>query len=220
MTGGDARPRFASVVIDVDSTLSGIEGIDWLAELRGPEMATRVAELTDRAMRGEIPLESVYGERLKMIAPTRREVDALGVRYVESIAPGAANTIVALRRAGVAIALVSGGLREAIVPLAQLLGADGKALSAVSIRFDTKGKYARYDERSPLATQGGKEQVVRGLALAAPTLGVGDGATDLAMRPAIAAFGAYTGFMRREAVVKAADFTIESFAQLEALVLG
>jgi phosphoserine phosphatase len=213
-------PRFASVVLDVDSTLSGVEGIDWLAALRGPEMAVRISELTDRAMRGEIPLESVYGERLKMIAPTRREVDALGRHYVELVAPGAVAAVEALRAAGVAIAVVSGGLREAIVPLARSIGADGKALSAVSIRFDERGRYSGFDERSPLATQGGKEQVVRNLALAAPVLGVGDGATDLAMRPAVAAFAAFTGFVRREPVAKAADFTIESFAQLEALVLG
>jgi phosphoserine phosphatase len=218
--GTTARPRFASVVIDVDSTLSGIEGIDWLAALRGPEMATRISELTDRAMRGEITLDAVYGERLKMIAPTRREIDALGLRYVEAIAPGAVATIGALRHAGIAIALVSGGLREAIVPLARSVGADGGSLRAVSIRFDAKGRYAGYDTHSPLATQQGKAQVVRELALGAPVLGVGDGATDLAMRPAIAAFGAFTGFVRREPVVRDADFTIESFAQLEALVLG
>ena len=213
-------PRFASVVLDVDSTLSGVEGIDWLAALRGPEMAARIAALTDRAMRGEIALESVYGERLKMIAPTKREIDALSVRYVESIAPGAPETVAALRRAGVAIAVVSGGLREAISRLARLIGADESALRAVSIRFDGHGDYAGFDDTSPLATQGGKQQVVRELGLAAPALGVGDGATDLAMRPAVAAFGAYTGFARREPVVQAADFTIESFAQLEALVLG
>jgi phosphoserine phosphatase len=214
------KPRFASVVLDVDSTLSGVEGIDWLAALRGPEMAARISELTDRAMRGEIPLESVYGERLKMIAPTRREVDALGRRYVELVAPGAVAAVEALRAAGVAIAVVSGGLREAIVPLARSIGADGKALSAVSIRFDKHGRYAGFDERSPLATQGGKEQVVRSLALTAPALGVGDGATDLAMRPAVDAFAAYVGFVRREPVARAADFVIDSFAQLEALVLG
>ena len=215
-----AKPRFASVVIDVDSTLSGIEGIDWLAALRGPEMATRISALTDRAMRGEIALDAVYGERLKMIAPTRREVEALSQRYVEAIAPGAVASIAALRAGGVTIAVVSGGLREAIVPLARRVGADGHSLHAVSIRFDKRGRYAGYDTASPLATQEGKAQVVRELALGAPVLGVGDGATDLAMRPAVAAFAAFTGFARREPVVAGADFTIESFAQLEALVLG
>jgi phosphoserine phosphatase len=199
--GGAGRTgrRFASVVIDVDSTLSGVEGIDWLAALRGPEMAARISALTDRAMRGEITLDSVY---------------------VEAIAPGAADAIAAMRRAGVAIALVSGGLREAIVPLARSVGVAGHALRAVSIRFDRHGRYTGYDEGSPLATQQGKAQVVRELALGAPVLGVGDGATDLAMRPSVAAFGAYTGFVRREPVAREADFIIDSFAQLEALVLG
>ncbi len=217
---GARAPRFASVVLDVDSTLAGVEGIDWLAAQRGPEMAAQISALTDRAMRGEITLESVYGERLRMISPTRSEIDALGERYVAAIAPGAVEAVAALRRAGVAIAVVSGGLREAIVPLAKLVGAGGEALQAVSIRFDQQGKYAGFDDRSPLATQQGKPQVVRALALGAPVLGVGDGATDLAMRPAVAAFGAFTGFVRREPVVREADFTIESFAQLEALVLG
>ena len=216
----ERAPRFASVVLDVDSTLSGIEGIDWLAGLRGPEMAARITALTDRAMRGEITLDSVYGERLQMIAPTRREIEALSQAYVAAIAPGAADVIAKLRRAGVAIALVSGGLREAIVPLARVVGAEGHALTAVSIRFSGDGSYAGYDQRSPLATQHGKAQVVRDLALAAPVLGVGDGATDLAMRPSVAAFGAFTGFVRRDAVVRGADHTIESFVQLEALVLG
>ena len=36
---------FASLVLDVDSTIAGIEGIDWLAQRRGPETAKRYAAL-------------------------------------------------------------------------------------------------------------------------------------------------------------------------------
>ena len=57
--------RFNSVVLDVDSTLSGVEGIDWLAALRGPEVEAWSAALTARAMEGLIPIEAVYGERMK-----------------------------------------------------------------------------------------------------------------------------------------------------------
>jgi phosphoserine phosphatase len=62
---------FASVILDVDSTLTGIEGIDWLAEHRGADLGARVTELTDRAMRGEIALDAVYGERLALVRPSR-----------------------------------------------------------------------------------------------------------------------------------------------------
>jgi soluble P-type ATPase len=90
---------------------------------------------------------------------------------------------------------------------------------AVSLRFDASGGYAGYDEASPLATQEGKRAVVERLALPGPVLAVGDGATDLAMRPAVAAFAAYTGFVRRAAVADAADFELASFQALAEAVL-
>lgn len=214
------RPRFASVVLDVDSTLAGIEGIDRLAAMRGPDVAARVAGLTERAMRGEIPLESVYGERIALIRPTWDEIDALARQYLAAIAPGAAESLAALRGACVQIALVSGGLREAILPLARRLYVPDQCVYAVAISFDERGEFEAVDASSPLTTQAGKAAIVRQLALSGPVLAVGDGATDLAMKPAVDAFAAFTGFVRREAVVGAADFEVDSFARLTALVLS
>lgn len=219
MSAGASRPRFASVVLDVDSTVAGIEGIDWLAARRGTEVATRVAGLTDRAMRGEIPLERVYAERLALIRPTRGEVDALAQEYVRAVAPGACELLARCRAAGVRTALVSGGLREAILPLARVLGVPADDLHAVPMRFDGEGGYAGVGD-SPLTTQQGKEAVVRSLALPSPALAVGDGATDVAMRAVTGALVAYTGFARRDAVVRAADYEIDSFPRLEALIFG
>lgn len=214
-----ARPRFASVVLDIDSTVAGMEGIDWLAARRGTDVAVRVAGLTDRAMRGEIALERVYGERLALIRPTRLEVEALAQEYVRSVAPGAQELLARCRDAGVRIALVSGGLREAILPLARMLGVPDDHLHAVPVRFDAAGQYAGIGE-SPLTTQQGKEVAVRTLALPAPVLAVGDGATDVAMRAVTGTLAAYTGFARRDAVIRAADHEIDSFPRLEALIFG
>jgi phosphoserine phosphatase len=214
------KPRFASVVLDVDSTLAGIEGIDRLAAKRGPDVAARVAELTNRAMRGEIPLESVYGERIALIRPTWEEVDQLAQEYIAAMAPGATESLAAMRGACVRIAVVSGGLREAILPLARRLYIPPQCVFAVSIAFTDRGEFDAIDSSSPLTTQAGKAEIVRHLALSAPVLAVGDGATDLAMKPAVNAFAAYTGFVRREAVVVAADFEVDSFARLTALVLS
>lgn len=213
-------PRFNSVVLDVDSTVSAIEGVDWLAERRGHDLAARVAAMTDRAMRGEIALDAVYGERLALIRPARAEVDALAEAYRATMAPGARDVVRRLAAAGVRIVLVSGGLREAILPMARELGVADDDVQAVGVRFAGDGAYAGHDERSPLATQGGKPRVVAALALPAPVLAVGDGSTDLAIRPVVHAFAAYTGFVAREAVVRGADHVIDSFARLEALVLG
>ncbi|NUQ20454.1 MAG: HAD-IB family phosphatase [Gemmatimonadaceae bacterium] len=216
----ETSPKFASVVLDVDSTLAGVEGIDWLAAQRGPDFAKRIAELTDMAMRGEIALDEIYGKRLSMIRPTHREIEALSKRYVDAMAIGAKETVARLRDAGVAIAIVSGGIREAIVPLALSLGVSGSALRAVSVYFEAHGEYTGFERDSPLATQRGKADVVRALALRAPVLAVGDGATDLAIRPVVDAFAAYTGFVRREPVVEKADFVVESFPHLEQIILA
>ena len=215
----NSRCRFSSVVLDVDSTVAGIEGIDWLAARRGPDVAAQVAAMTDRAMRGEIALDAVYGERLALIRPTRDEIDALAAAYVAAIAPDARDVIGRLQAAGVQVALVSGGLREAIVPLARHVGVAEDRLRAVGIRFDEKGAYAGFESDSPLATQGGKPDVVRALQLPTPALAVGDGSTDAAIRPVVHAFAAFTGFVRRDPVVAAADHVVDSFARLEALVL-
>lgn len=212
--------RFASVVLDVDSTVSGVEGIDWLAQRRGPETAAKIVEITDRAMRGLVPLESVYGGRLAEIRPTRGDVAALARAYIEQIADGCADVIARLRGAGVRVVLVSGGLRQAILPLAAHLGIAASDLSAVDVYFDEAGDYAGFDTSSPLTTSSGKHAVIESLELPRPSLGAGDGATDLAMRGAVDEFGAFVGFAARPAVVQKADVVFHSFREIETRVLG
>lgn len=209
--------RFASVVLDVDSTLCGVEGVDWLAQRRGADVAARTRTLTERAMNGEIPLDSVYGERLALIRPTRDDVAALGQVYRQTIAEGAADAIAALLSAGIRVVLVSGGIRQAIAPLARELGVP---VEAVELHWDDAGEYRDFDGHSPLATQHGKLDVVRSLALPRPVLAVGDGSTDVAMKEAADGFVAFTGFARRPGVVEQADDEVATFAQLAAYVLG
>lgn len=171
-------------------------------------------------MKGEIPLESVYAERLDLIRPSREEVDQLARVYVEKLASGAATTIRALKDAGVRVVLVSGGLRRAIWPVARSVGIGQQELNAVDVQWDHAGTYQDFDRASPLATQHGKVDVVRSLNLPRPILAVGDGATDMAMRPAVDSFVAFTAFQRRDAVVAAADREVHDFVELRDLVLG
>jgi HAD superfamily phosphoserine phosphatase-like hydrolase len=215
-----ATAHFRSLVLDVDSTLSGIEGIDWLAARRGDLVQRRVADLTQRAMQGGVPLEQVYKTRLAEIRPRREEVDALARAYVDAVAPGAAQTIARLRSAGVQVVLVSGGLRHALLKLALTIGLGPADLYAVAIRFDPLGAYVGFDESSPLTTADGKRQVVAGLGLEGPIVAAGDGATDLAMRDVVDAFVAYTGFVTRASVVEHADAVASSFADLERFVFS
>ncbi len=220
-------PRYPSLLLDVDSTLAGVEGIDWLAARRGAATAAAVAEATERAMRGDLALDAVYGERLARVRPDRGDCEALAAAYQAALAPGAADALERMRAGGVRIALVSGGLRQAILPLARSLGFAPADVYAVDVVFDMGGAYFAYDAGSLLATQGGKGDVARGVlaawgVAARPALGCGDGSTDLALRGAGAcdALAAFTGFARRDAVVAAADHVVDNFDALAGLVLG
>jgi phosphoserine phosphatase len=212
--------RFNSIILDVDSTLSDVEGIDWLAAQRGSEIETWSAGLTERAMQGEIPIEAVYGERMRIVKPTLPEIRELGKVYIERMATRAAETITELRANEVEVVMVSGGLREAILPLARELGVGEENVYAVSVFFDEDGAYAGFDDASLLTRQSGKRTIVGQMHLKGPILAVGDGMTDCEIKSVVQGFAAFTGFTRREAVIEQADYVIENFDQLRDLILN
>ena len=211
---------YRSVVFDCDSTLSAIEGID---ELAGAQREA-VAELTAAAMRGEVPLEQVYGSRLALIQPTRERVEALGPRYIEGLVPDALEVVNALRAATIRVRVMSGGLLPPVLAVARALGLDRSDVAAVEIRFDAQGGYAGFDASSPLARAGGKRELLAAwrAELPSPIMLVGDGATDLEAKPAAELFVAFAGFLDRPAVTSAADVVVraQSLAPIYTLARG
>ncbi len=219
-----SRARVGTVLFDADSTLSAIEGIDWLAALRGPDMAREIAVLTDCAMNGLVPLDDVYAERIARIRPTRAELDALAHAYIERIVPGTAALFAALHRAGVTVHVISGGLRDALLPLAAHLGVAPEQVHAVSLRSPRGDDVLdAIDGDQPLSTQGGKPVIVQRLLYAntmkRPIAFVGDGSTDAAAQPLVDRFIAFTGVVRRPGVVAVADAEARSMAELTALLI-
>ena len=100
---------------------------------------------------------------------------------------------------------------------AAFTSAGGTVIPSLMMRADFNAM--RPAEQSLFVLSGGKLTVVRGLSLPRPILAVGDGNTDLAAKPAVDAFAAYVGYVRRETVVAGADFVIASFAEIAELVL-
>lgn len=197
---------FASVWFDCDSTLSTIEGVDELGNARDPETLAAVAELTNRAMSGELALADVYAARLGRLAPTRAECEALGARYVETLVPDARLVVDALTHLGKRVGIISGGLLPPVAALADSLGVPSTRVFAVPIHFAADGSYLHFDATSPLARNGGKVEV-----LAArppderPIAFVGDGITDLEAAPVVDRFVGFGGVARRPAVEDRAE---------------
>jgi phosphoserine phosphatase len=207
------------IIFDCDSTLSAIEGIDELGRLRGPEVFARVEAMTHDAMNGKLAVEAVFGERLRIIRPTAADVAEIGRRYIETIEPTAMAAISDLRAAGWTPMILSGGFRNAILPLAAHLGIT--RVEAVDLFFDTAGGYAGFDERYPTTRSGGKPEVIRALKTELKPVRivmVGDGVSDLETRPEVDLFVGFGRYVAREKVRAGSERFVCSLAELPALV--
>lgn len=200
--------RYRLVFFDVDSTLVTIEGIDVLAHGN-----SEIAQLTEAAMNGEIPVDQVYARRLDLIRPSRLDVDALGRQYLASLVEGAEQGIASLRDARAQIHLVTAGIAQAIEPLAERLEIPPRAMHAVTLQFDEMGRYAGFDRTSPLTRPGGKAIVVRDVRSRAKgnAAFVGDGVTDLETKAVVDLFIGFGGVhvrprVKENAVVYVTDF--------------
>lgn len=205
--------------LDCDSTLSAVEGVDELARLRGPECLEQVARLTDEAMAGKIPISEVFGKRLDLIRPSRRECEKIGNLYLETMAPGVEEALDRARRFGWLPVILSGGFIPCIAPLARHLGiAD---VAAVPLNFDESGGYAGFDSDYPTTRNGGKPEIITRWRATRPTSRVvmlGDGVSDLETAPVVDSFIGFGGFVHRAKVAESSPWFIMSFSQLADLL--
>jgi phosphoserine phosphatase len=203
--------KFPLIFFDVDSTLVTIEGIDVLGG-GNPQ----IARLTEAAMNGEIPLDQVYGKRLNVIRPSSERVEQLGEMYVRSMVDGAETAIATLQKNGAVIHLVTAGIEQAILPLADALNIARRNVHAVPLMFDAVGAYRDFDRRCFLTRPGGKEIVVRDVRARShgKAAFVGDGVSDLETKPAVDLFIGFGGVVVRPRVKENAEVYVTSFREV------
>lgn len=167
------------VVMDVDSTLIQGEVIEMLAEHAG--IGAEMAQATAEAMRGELDFETSIRQRVAKLAGLDASLLDV-VRREIVLTPGARTMIRTLKRLGYRFALVSGGFRPIIEPLAEELGIDYVAANELEIE---NGKLTgRLD--GLIIDRAGKADALRRFAADAGipiknTVAIGDGANDLDM---------------------------------------
>lgn len=204
------------IIFDCDSTLSRIEGIDELARLTGAE--ADVAALTDQAMSGEVPLESIYAHRLTLSHPTQAQVTHIRDVYRRTAVADAREVIAALQGLGGKVFIVSGGLIEPVRDFGAWLGVPRDRVYAVSMEYDQlAGEWWRYWEQpggqnpdanylavkaGPLTGSGGKGEVIDRIRGRFPgrAMLIGDGASDLEARPHVDLFAGFGGVAYRDRI--------------------
>ncbi len=201
------QPPFDRVVFDCDSTLSCVEGIEELAGT--DELRQGIEDLTNQAMNGEIPLDAVYGKRLELLSPRQIDVIKVGQRYIDTAVAGARDVVSALHGLDKEVRIVSGGLSLPVGAFGRWLGIKDQLVTAVQVYFDHHGRYRDYDRKSPLARNGGKQEVLAAMP-EKHTVFIGDGITDAEAKDAVSAFVCFGGVALREDVAAQADAVVDA----------
>jgi phosphoserine phosphatase len=200
------------ICMDVDSTLVQGEVIEMLAHHAG--CMDKVAEITGRAMAGELDFEQSLRERVKLLEGLPAEaVDR--VRESIELMPGARTLVRTLQRLGYAIAIVSGGFTQVTDHLKADLGLDFAMANTLEV---VDGKLTG-DLVGPIVDREGKALALERFATDAgvplsQTVAVGDGANDLDM---LARAGLGIAFNAKPVVRQAAD-TAVSVPYLDAIL--
>ncbi|MFS8045721.1 phosphoserine phosphatase SerB [Rhizobium sp. BR 314] len=177
----DAETRRKKLLIaDMDSTMIGQECIDELAAEVG--LKEKVADITARAMNGEIAFEPALRERVALLKGLPLSVVDEVIAKRITLTPGGPELIATMKTKGYYTALVSGGFTVFTSRIAATLGFDE---NRANILLEENGLLTGFVAEPIL----GKQAKVDALNEIAEELGistddamaVGDGANDLGM---------------------------------------
>ena len=207
-----AGRRKKLLVADMESTIIVNEMVDELAGLVG--IGAEVAEITRRAMNGEIGFKDALRERVALLGGLEAETLAETCERIVFM-PGAKALVATMRAHGARCALVSGGFRVFTGYVAPRAGFDWHYANDLVVR---DGVVAGTVTEPILGREAKREALVslcRELKLEpADTIAVGDGANDIDM---IRAAGIGVAF-RAKPVLKAAAPVAIDHGDLTALL--
>ena len=200
------------VVMDVDSTVIQDEVIDLLADEAGVQ--DQVAQITERAMAGELDFEASLRERVGLLAGLDVSVIAR-VRSRVRLTPGARTLCRTLTGLGYRVCLVSGGFHEVVDDLATEL----QVHDVRANRREVENGRLTGRVTGPVIDRRGKRDALEAFAreYGIPmrrTIAIGDGANDVDMLEAAGLGIAFNG----KAAARAAADTAVSVPYLDTVL--
>jgi phosphoserine phosphatase len=181
------KRRKQILIADMDSTMIEQECIDELAAALG--IKDQVAQITDRAMRGELDFAQALDTRVALLKGLERKVIEEVRREQITLTPGGRSLVQTMKAYGAYTSLVSGGFTFFADFFAKRIGFD----EAVANVLEFDGERLTGTVQKPIVDKDTKRERLMALAAErqAPlsqTIAVGDGANDLDMIR-IAGFG-------------------------------
>lgn len=192
------------LIADMDSTMITVECIDELADYAG--IKPQIAEITERAMRGELAFEGALRERVALLKGLPESVIEQCLAERVTIMPGARELVRTVRGRGGTAILVSGGFTRFANPVAEDIGfnyavANRLAIAKGYLTGKVKGRIIDQSSKKALLLSERHEYRLERY----ETLAIGDGANDI---PMIEAAGLGVAYHAKPATIAAADAAI------------
>ena len=191
------------VVFDLDNVIIDGEAIDEIGKLANVE--DEIAEITEKAMQGEIDFETSIKDRVKLLEGT-------SIEEIEKVAdelplmPGAEETIKALKEKDLDVAIISGSFDVVAEKVKDKLGVDAVYTNSFSVE---DGKLTG-EVTGPLVSGSKldvlKDHVEKAEITLDDVVAVGDGANDISM---IESAGCGIAFNAKDSVKEIADIVVE-----------
>lgn len=168
------------LIADMDSTMIQQECIDELADEAG--VGAHVAQITLRAMNGELEFEAALRERVALLKGLSETVIASVICDRITLMPGGPVLLATMRVNGAHTALVSGGFTAFTAAIAARLGFDENHANTLLIDGGTLTGQVAEPILGKEAKLQALQQITARLGLTpADAIAVGDGANDLPM---------------------------------------
>lgn len=168
------------LLADMDSTMIGQECIDELAAEVG--LKPKVAEITARAMNGEIEFEPALRERVALLKGLALAVIDEVIANRITLAAGGPELVATMRAHGAYTALVSGGFTLFTGPVAEKIGFDEHRSNILQVEGDTLSGTVQEPILGKQAKVDALVEITERLGISTDeAIAVGDGANDLGM---------------------------------------
>lgn len=213
-------PEF--LIFDFDSTIVKGETLEILAGIslsghpKKQQISSEISKLTEAGMSGTVDFASAFRKRLSLLDLNEEHILKAIEELKNSITPSFIQNRKFLKSNADRIYVVSGGFRELIVPVIQILGLREDHVYANEFLFNLGRKVVGVDESNPLSQNRGKAKLVKSLKFKGEGVVLGDGITDFEIIEdnANCQFYAFTENVKRADLVKKASREINTFDTL------
>ncbi|MBT3217043.1 MAG: HAD-IB family phosphatase [Candidatus Marinimicrobia bacterium] len=210
------------LILDFDNTIIRGETMDELARIslsqstKKAQIISEIESITASGMSGEMPFDESLTKRIQLLKANKSHVNQLISSLRERIDDSIIKHFEFFNHHKEKIFIISGGFKTVIEQVLEKMPFIKNHIFGNEFIFDQAGWVTGTNKNNLLSKHNGKSKLLASLKLNGNILVVGDGYSDAEMKISGQAnlFFAYTGNVKRNAVLPHADLTVISFDEV------